>query len=201
MWQCGQVVMAAPTDAAQPHNTYVWPGFLLFHLCHFVSSELSLYACFCVCFWDKGGKIQKILSVLNCIRVTFLIPMLLTHTYSNVLYSEFLDILFLFQTTYLGGIKSSKLIIPLTCSESSIWGRYSPFYDLWRNTKPNLVDYHIPNWMCLDCDCLLFATILIKIMECCSSFHQCMHMNFHESWMKLHLVWWNSFLFSYQSIW
>ena len=28
-------------------------------------------------------------------------------------------------------------------SESSIWGRLSPFCDLWRNTKPNLEDYQI----------------------------------------------------------
>ena len=45
------------------------------------------------------------------------------------------------QCTY--SILGSRPKIPLTCSESSIWGRYSPFFDLWRNTKPNLVDYQI----------------------------------------------------------
>ena len=113
MWRCRLVIMAGFYLRHTPPTSDLDSFFFIF---------VTLLAPSCLCirvfafvFGISGAKSRKYWVCWIALELHFL-SLCYGHTPKNVLHSEFIDMLFLLQTTYLGGIKTSYQYWPLILS-------------------------------------------------------------------------------------
>lgn len=113
MWRCRLVIMAGFYLRHTPPTSDLDSFFFIF---------VTLLAPSCLCmhvfafvFGISGAKSRKYWVCWIALELHFL-SLCYGHTPSNVLHSEFIDMLFLLQTTYLGGNKTSYQYWPLIWS-------------------------------------------------------------------------------------